>query len=176
MWNCLWGHALKRSPWIIHKNRVLYLGPGFLSSATWPLAYNGLINQSIWRQGRAMAPWCSRFYWRRITTWSSHGPCTTWSTQCSPLCRGQTVTTPGTRTNAGTTSPTTPACCDPTTATPPARSFFCEFGENSQYIRDTTLYLGYRIISGIQNISVTTLYLGYKIILGIHNIVFHTIF
>ena len=36
VWNCLWGHALKRSPGIIHKRRVLYPGPGFLSSATWP--------------------------------------------------------------------------------------------------------------------------------------------
>ena len=36
MWNCLWGNALKRSPGIIRKSRVLYPGPGFLSSATWP--------------------------------------------------------------------------------------------------------------------------------------------
>ena len=36
VWNCLWGHALKRSPGIIHKSRVSYPGPGFLSSATWP--------------------------------------------------------------------------------------------------------------------------------------------
>ena len=36
MWNCLWGNALKRSPGIIRKIRVLYPGPGFLSSATWP--------------------------------------------------------------------------------------------------------------------------------------------
>ena len=34
--NCLWGHALKRSPGIIHTSRVSYLGPGFLPSATWP--------------------------------------------------------------------------------------------------------------------------------------------
>ena len=27
---------LKRSPGIIRKSRVLYPGPGFLSSATWP--------------------------------------------------------------------------------------------------------------------------------------------
>ena len=51
VWNCLYGHALKRSPGINRKNRVLYPGPGFLSSATWPLLpkkhYNGLINQSI---------------------------------------------------------------------------------------------------------------------------------
>ena len=50
MWNCLWGHALKRSPRIIRKSRVLYPDPRFLSSATWPLLpkkhYNGLINQS----------------------------------------------------------------------------------------------------------------------------------
>ena len=37
MWNCLWGNALKRSPGIIRKSRVSYPGPGFLSSATWPL-------------------------------------------------------------------------------------------------------------------------------------------
>ena len=47
VWNCLWGNALKRSPaGIIHKSRVLYPGPGFLSSATWPplpkKPYNGL--------------------------------------------------------------------------------------------------------------------------------------
>ena len=34
--NCLRGHALTRSPGINRKNRVLYHGPGFLSSATWP--------------------------------------------------------------------------------------------------------------------------------------------
>ena len=48
VWNCLWGHALKRSPGINRKSRVLYPGPGFLSSATWPSLrkkyYNGLIN------------------------------------------------------------------------------------------------------------------------------------
>ena len=46
VWNCLWGNALKRSPGIIRKSRVSYPGPGFLSSATWPLLpkkhYNGL--------------------------------------------------------------------------------------------------------------------------------------
>ena len=46
VWNCLWGNALKRSPGIIRKSRVLYPGPGFLSSATWPSLpkkhYNGL--------------------------------------------------------------------------------------------------------------------------------------
>ena len=36
MWNCLWGHPLKRSPVIIRKSSVLYLGPGFLSSTIWP--------------------------------------------------------------------------------------------------------------------------------------------
>ena len=45
VWNCLWGNALKRSG-IIRKSRVLYPGPGFLSSATWPSLpkkhYNGL--------------------------------------------------------------------------------------------------------------------------------------
>ena len=46
VWNCLWGDALKRSPGIIRKSRVSYPGPGFLSSATWPMLpkkhYNGL--------------------------------------------------------------------------------------------------------------------------------------
>ena len=46
VWNCLWGNALKRSPGIIRKSRVSYPGPGFLSSATWPMLpkkhYNGL--------------------------------------------------------------------------------------------------------------------------------------
>ena len=50
LWNCLWGNALKRSPGIIRKSRVSYPGPGFLSSATWPMLpkkhYNGL-NQTI---------------------------------------------------------------------------------------------------------------------------------
>ena len=44
--NCLLGHTLKRSPGINCKSRVLYSGPEFLSSATWPLMqknhYNGL--------------------------------------------------------------------------------------------------------------------------------------
>ena len=51
VWNCLWGHTLKRSPGIIRKNRVSYPVPGFLSSATWPSLpekhYDGLINQSV---------------------------------------------------------------------------------------------------------------------------------
>ena len=34
VWNCLWGHALKRYPRINRKIRVSYPGPGFLSSAT----------------------------------------------------------------------------------------------------------------------------------------------
>ena len=46
VWNCLWENAVKRSPGIIRKSRVLYPGPGFLSSATWPSLpkkhYNGL--------------------------------------------------------------------------------------------------------------------------------------
>ena len=46
VWNCLWGHALRRSPGINCKSRVSYPGPGFLSSATWPSLpkkrYNGL--------------------------------------------------------------------------------------------------------------------------------------
>ena len=33
LWNCLWGHAPKRSPGINRKRRVLHPGPGFLSSA-----------------------------------------------------------------------------------------------------------------------------------------------
>ena len=44
------GHALKISPGIIRKSRVLYPGSGFLASATWPPLpkkhYNGLINQN----------------------------------------------------------------------------------------------------------------------------------
>ena len=36
VWNCLWGHALKRSPGINHKSRVSYPGPAFLYGATWP--------------------------------------------------------------------------------------------------------------------------------------------
>ena len=47
MWNCLWGHALKRSSGINRKSKVLYPCPRFLSSATWPLLLkkhnNGLI-------------------------------------------------------------------------------------------------------------------------------------
>ena len=31
VWNCLWGHALKRSPDINLESMVLYPGPGFLS-------------------------------------------------------------------------------------------------------------------------------------------------
>ena len=46
VWNCLWGHALKRSPGINRKSRVSYRGPEFKSSATWPSLlkkhYNGL--------------------------------------------------------------------------------------------------------------------------------------
>ena len=36
VWNCLFGHALKRSLEIKRKRRVLFPGPGFLSSATCP--------------------------------------------------------------------------------------------------------------------------------------------
>ena len=54
MWNCLWGHALNRSHGINRKSRVLYPGPGFLSSATWSSMpkkhYNGLINQPAFPQ------------------------------------------------------------------------------------------------------------------------------
>ena len=53
VWNCLWGNALKRSPGIIHKSRVSYPGPGFLSSATWPSLpkkhYNGLNDKRLMR-------------------------------------------------------------------------------------------------------------------------------
>ena len=53
VWNCLWGNALKRSPGIIRKSRVLYPGPGFLSSATWPSLpkkhYNGLNQTKLMR-------------------------------------------------------------------------------------------------------------------------------
>ena len=49
-WICVWGHALKRYPGINRKSRVLYPGPRFLSSATWPSLpkkhYNGL-NQTV---------------------------------------------------------------------------------------------------------------------------------
>ena len=49
VWNCLWGHALKKSPGIIRKSRASCPVPGFLSSATWPSLpikhYNGLTNQ-----------------------------------------------------------------------------------------------------------------------------------
>ena len=52
VWNCLWGHALKRSPGINRKITVLYPGLGFLSCTTWSSMpkkhYNGLIiNQSF---------------------------------------------------------------------------------------------------------------------------------
>ena len=51
VWNCLWRHALKRSPGIIRKSRVSYHGPGFLSSATWPSLlkkhYNGIKNKPL---------------------------------------------------------------------------------------------------------------------------------
>ena len=47
VWNCLWGNALIRSPGINRKSRVLFPGPGFLSSAAWSSLpkkhYNGLI-------------------------------------------------------------------------------------------------------------------------------------
>ena len=36
VWNCLWGYALKISPGINRKSRVLFPGTRFLSSATWP--------------------------------------------------------------------------------------------------------------------------------------------
>ena len=52
---CLWGHALKRSPGIIRKSRVLYPGPGFLSSATRPSLlkkhYNGLNQTKLYTRG-----------------------------------------------------------------------------------------------------------------------------
>ena len=56
VWNCLWGNALKGSPGIIHKSRVSYPSPGFLSSATWPSLpkkhYNEL-NQTKHHCGKA---------------------------------------------------------------------------------------------------------------------------
>ena len=58
VWNCLWGNALKRSPGIIRKNRVSYPGPGFLSSATWPMLpkkhYNGLNQTKPTYQGASL--------------------------------------------------------------------------------------------------------------------------
>ena len=51
VWNCLWGHALKISPGIIRKSRIMYSDSGFLSRATWPSLqkkyYNGLFNQLL---------------------------------------------------------------------------------------------------------------------------------
>ena len=51
MWNCLWGHALKRFPGINRKSRVSYPGPGFYlvlhGLCCRKKHYNGLINQSI---------------------------------------------------------------------------------------------------------------------------------
>ena len=61
VWNCLWGNALKRSPGIIRKSRVSYPGPGFLSSATWPMLpkkhYNGS-NQTkpLWEHVHVVFP------------------------------------------------------------------------------------------------------------------------
>ena len=55
MWICLWGHALKRSPGIIHKSKWLYPGPWFLSSATLPSLPKKAqwwINQSIINNSR----------------------------------------------------------------------------------------------------------------------------
>ena len=72
VWNCLWGHALKRSSRINHKSRVLYPGPGFLSNATWPLLskkhyYNNeLINQSIKRGGLSLGEEINTFMFRFI--------------------------------------------------------------------------------------------------------------
>ena len=61
VWNCLWEHALKRSPGIIRKSRVSYPGPGFQSSATWPPLpkkhYNGL-NQTKPNRNPALHLWC----------------------------------------------------------------------------------------------------------------------
>ena len=65
VWNCLWGKALKRSPGIIHKSRVSYPGPGFLSSATWPMLmkkhYNGL-NQTKPNQTIHHVPILNHFF------------------------------------------------------------------------------------------------------------------
>ena len=69
VWNCLWGNALKRFPGIIRKSRVLYPGPGFLSSPTWPslpkkAADNNGLNQTkpmhcSWRAEEADYRLCS---------------------------------------------------------------------------------------------------------------------
>ena len=73
VWNCLWGNALKRSPGIIRKSRVLYPVPGFLSSATWPSLpkkhYNGLnLNQLAWFKEfhKRMFLWKSVFILTRL--------------------------------------------------------------------------------------------------------------
>ena len=72
VWNCLWGHALKRSPGINRERRVSYPGPRFLSSATWPSLlkkhYNGLINQSINLECHAqdMTPYSVTLYRYRV--------------------------------------------------------------------------------------------------------------
>ena len=66
VWNCLWGNALKRSPGIIRKSRVSYPGPGFLSSATWPLLpkkhYYGLNLKILPNTGRKIADWLLRVF------------------------------------------------------------------------------------------------------------------
>ena len=70
VWNCLWGHALKRSHRINRKSRVSYPGPGFLFSASWPLLpkkhYNGLINHPTSN--------CYRHYRRNKTKFNKHRP------------------------------------------------------------------------------------------------------
>ena len=77
VWNCLWGHALKRSPGINRKSRVSYPGPGFLSSATWPLLpkkhYNGLnqikpnlVSVATWMKCASDTLWIPLFVWVRL--------------------------------------------------------------------------------------------------------------
>ena len=80
VWNCLWGHALQRSPGINRKSRVSYPGLGFLSSATWPLLqkkhYNGLnqtkplYSERFYFEKNNQSEWSSQsnfLYWKRLT-------------------------------------------------------------------------------------------------------------
>ena len=70
--NCLWGNALKRSPGIIRKSRVSYPGPGFLSSATWPMLpkkhLNGL-NQTKSMGRKTQQPTTTSTYLSNYNVW-----------------------------------------------------------------------------------------------------------
>ena len=57
---CLWGHALKRSPVINRKSRVLYPDPGFLSSATWPSLPKSTIMENHWKDEKQFK---SVYFW-----------------------------------------------------------------------------------------------------------------